>query len=321
MAKARTTSKSTAPRNAAGRSSPRAPAKRTAPAKAESASRRIDDKIKSLGDWRGKALADVRRLIHKAVPDIVEEIKWVKPSNPLGVPVWSSNGIICTGEVYNNTVKLTFPKGASLEDPSRLFNAGLAGGTRRAIDIREGDKLDARAFTSLIRSAAAHNRARSPERPSKSPSRARTTGAKAPAPTTRPVRLLSGGNPQIPKGDGDAPVQAFIAAMPGSKRPVGARLDALIERTIPAVRKAVKWNSPFYGVDAPDGKTSWFLSFHVFARYIKVAFFRGSSLRPLPPIASKDPAARYVHLHEGDFDERQLAAWIKQAAAAPGWVM
>jgi hypothetical protein len=130
------------------------------------------------------------------------------------------------------------------------------------------------------------------------------------------VVLLSGGNPQIAKGDGDAPVQAYIAAMPGWKHDLGKRLDALIVRTVPHVRKAVKWNSPFYGVEGQG----WFLSFHVFTRYVKVTFFRGASLRPLPPGASKDENTRYLDIHEGELDEPQVATWVKQAAALPGWV-
>ena len=127
--------------------------------------------------------------------------------------------------------------------------------------------------------------------------------------------LLSGGNPQIAKGYGDAPVQAYIAAMPGWKRDVGRRLDALIVRTVPGVRKAVKWNSPFYGIE--DGV--WFLSFHVFTKYVKVAFFRGASLRPVPPGESKQKDVRYLDIHEDDpFDEAQLAAWVKQASQLPG---
>jgi hypothetical protein len=130
----------------------------------------------------------------------------------------------------------------------------------------------------------------------------------------KPV-LLSGGNPQIAKGYGDAPVKAYIAAMPGWKSDVGRRLDALIARAVPGVRKAVKWNSPFYGVE--DGV--WFLSFHVFAKYIKVAFFRGASLRPVPPGASKQKDVRYFHIHEDDqLDEAQFAAWVKQASQLPG---
>jgi hypothetical protein len=130
--------------------------------------------------------------------------------------------------------------------------------------------------------------------------------------------LLSGGNPQIPKGDGDAPVQAYVAAMPGWKRDVGRHLDALIVRTVPGVRKAVKWNSPFYGVE-DQGEQSWFLSFHCFTKYVKVAFFRGTSLRPLPPGESKQKEVRYLDIHDDDqLDEAQLAAWVKQASQLPG---
>src|SRR5690349_14749772 len=129
-------------------------------------------------------------------------------------------------------------------------------------------------------------------------------------------KLLSGGNPQIAKGYGDAPVQAYIAAMPGWKRDVGRRLDALIERSVPNVQKAVKWNSPFYGVE----DEGWFLGLHCFTKYIKVAFFRGTSLRPVPPGESKQKEVRYFDIHEGDqLDEAQLAAWVKQASQLPGW--
>ena len=130
----------------------------------------------------------------------------------------------------------------------------------------------------------------------------------------KPV-LLSGGNPQIAKGYGEAPVQAYIAAMPGWKSDVGRRLDALITRVVPGVRKAVKWNSPFYGADGEDG---WFLSFHCFTKYVKVTFFRGTSLRPVPPGASKHPEVRYLDIYEGALDEAQLEDWVKQAAALPG---
>lgn len=130
------------------------------------------------------------------------------------------------------------------------------------------------------------------------------------------VILLSGGNPQIAKADGDAPVQAYIAAMPGWKRDAGQQLDALIVRSVPKVRKAVRWNSPFYGVEGQG----WFISYHCFTKYIKVTFLRGALLRPLPPVESKDANARYVHIHEGEaIDEKQLADWIKQAASIPGW--
>src|SRR5262245_44220476 len=126
--------------------------------------------------------------------------------------------------------------------------------------------------------------------------------------TAKPA-LLSGGNPQIAKGYGDAPVQAYIAAMPGWKRDVGRRLDALIARTVPGVRKAVKWNSPFYGIEGQGQENGWFLSFHCFTNYVKVAFFRGTSLRPLPPGESKHKQVRYLDIHEDDqLDEAQLAA-------------
>ena len=130
-----------------------------------------------------------------------------------------------------------------------------------------------------------------------------------------PVKLLSGGNPQIPKGEGDAPVQAYIAAMPGWKSDIGRRLDALVEKTVPGVCKAVKWNSPFYGMEG-DG---WFLSYHCFAKYIKLTFFRGTSLDPVPPVASRTPETRYFHINEGDeLDEALLADWIRQASGLPG---
>ena len=128
-------------------------------------------------------------------------------------------------------------------------------------------------------------------------------------------KLLSGGNPQIPKGDGDAPVQAYIAAMPGWKQDVGRRLHALIVRTVPGVRKAVKWNSPFYGIE-DDG---WFLAFHCFTNYIKVTFFRGTSLTPAPPEESKHKEVRYFHIHENEeLDEARMADWVKQASELPG---
>jgi hypothetical protein len=134
----------------------------------------------------------------------------------------------------------------------------------------------------------------------------------------RPVKLLSGGNPQIAKAEGDAPVQAYIAAMPGWKSALGKRIDSLIARNVPKVHKAVKWNSPFYGV---EGK-GWFLSFHVFTRYVKVTFFAGTSLRPVPPGGTpKSKDARWIDIHEGDkLDEAQMVKWVKQAAALPGWV-
>jgi hypothetical protein len=132
---------------------------------------------------------------------------------------------------------------------------------------------------------------------------------------SKATALLSGGNPQIPKGDGDAPVQAYIAAMPGWKQAVGRRIDALVEAAVPGVRKAVKWNSPLYGVEG-DG---WFLSLHCFTRYVKVAFFRGARLSPLPPVESTSQDTRYLHIHDdGAFDEAQFTDWVRQASRLPG---
>jgi hypothetical protein len=283
-------------RGTSGAGKPRKPATgSTSPPKAgatgKPASRLIDQRIRDLGGWRGATLARMRALILEADPGMTEEWKW------RGTPVWSHHGIVCTGEAYAKVVKLTFARGAGIPDPSRLFNASLEGGTRRAIDLHEGEKVDAAAFKALVKAAVARNRA-----PAKK-------GAK--------VVLLSGGNPQIAKADGDAPVQAYIAAMPGWKRDIGKRLDALIARTVPDVRKAVKWNSPFYGVEG----RGWFLSFHVFTRFVRVTFFRGTSLRPVPPGPSKVEDVRYLDVHEGDeLDEARMAAWVKQAAAVPGWV-
>ncbi|MGE0851118.1 MAG: DUF1801 domain-containing protein [Hyphomicrobiaceae bacterium] len=169
------------------------------------------------------------------------------------------------------------------------------------------DKTSIKA-TKVAKKAAAKRTAAKTAKPRKPESKSK------PGKAAQPV-LLSGGNPQIAKGYGDAPVQAYIAAMPGWKRDVGHRLDALIVRAVPGVRKAVKWNSPFYGVE----DQIWFLSFHCFAKYVKVAFFRGASLRPPPPGESKQKDVRYLDIHESDqIDEAQLAAWVKQASLLPG---
>jgi hypothetical protein len=215
---------------------------------------------------------------------MTEEWKW------RGTPVWSHHGIVCTGEAYTKVVKLTFARGARIPDPKHLFDSSLEGSTRRAIDLHEGEKVDAGAFRALVKAAVAQN------------------GPSAPV-------LLSGGNPRIAKADGDAPVRAYIAAMPGWKRAIGKRLDALIARNVPHMRKAVKWNSPLYGIEGQG----LFLGFHTFTHYVKVSFFRGTSLRPVPPGGTgKD--ARWIDIHEDDLDEAQMATWVKQAAALPGWV-
>ncbi len=279
-------------------------------------------KPKLLDDWRAETLAKVRRIIHEADPDIVEERKWMKPSNPSGVPVWSHAGIVCTGETYKQVVKLTFARGASLKDPRKLFNSSLEGNTRRAIDIREGEAVGTGALKALIQAAVAENlrsQAQKAKAPPSAGAKAKSNARKAPpARSGEKVVLLSGGNPQIAKADGDAPVQAYIAAMPGWKSGLGRRLDAIIVRSVPKVCKAVRWNSPFYGIEGQG----WFVSFHVFARYVKVTFFAGTSLRPVPPGGTaKSQDARWIDIHEDDgFDEAQFATWVKQAAAIPGWI-
>ncbi|MEX0611325.1 MAG: DUF1801 domain-containing protein, partial [Pirellulales bacterium] len=242
--KAKGTSRASKPRKSAtkSKSSPKAGAKAQPGAEAKratgkAASRQIDASVRSLGGWRAETLAEVRRIIHEADPDIMEERKWVKPSNPLGLPVWSHAGIVCTGEAYKQVVKLTFARGASLEDPRGLFNSSLEGNMRRAIDIREGEALDAEALAALVQAAVAENlRSSAPKSTAPKSSPPKSSRPKTPSPPkagakvkpgakeARPIKgrkgekvavvLLSGGNPQIAKADGDAPVQAYIAAMP-----------------------------------------------------------------------------------------------------------
>jgi len=144
----------------------------------------------------------------------------------------------------------------------------------------------------------------------------KTSASSKAAKKSSPVKLLSGGNPQIAKADGDAPVQAYIAAMPGWKSALGKRLDAVIVANVPGVSKAVKWNSPFYGV-AGQG---WFLALHVFNQFVRVTFFRGTQLEPAPPGPSKVKDVRYYDIREDAFDEAQLGSWVAQAAALPGWI-
>jgi hypothetical protein len=274
----------------------------------KSASKQIDKLIANLGDWRGARLAEIRKLIHAADPDVLEEWKW------MGSPTWSHAGIYAVGNAHKDKVKLTFAHGAALPDPKKLFNAALGGGTWRAIDFREGDKTNKAALKTLVRAAVAYN---TTVPKSKGSTAKRGKKSAKTAMTSRRQVLLSGGNPQIDKADGDAPVQAYIAAMPAWKKDVGRRLDALIVRTVPGVRKAVKWNSPFYGVEGQG----WFLAFRCITKYVKVAFFRGGSLSPMPPVESKDRNTRYLHIHEHDeLDEALVMRWIQQASVIPGWV-
>ena len=290
---------------------------------AQSPSALIDRRIADLADWRGETLARLRALIKEADPDVTEEWKW------RGVPVWEHDGIICTGETYKAVVKLTFARGAALHDPAGLFNASLDAGTRRAIDLREGARLDAAAFKALLRAAvalnvetaAARQLTRKARKTTKAPaargSAANRALAKQPASSQaappEPV-LLAGGNPQIAKGDGDVPVQAYIDAMPGWKRAVGRQLDALIVRAVPGVAKAVKWNSPLYGIEGQG----WFLGIHCYTHYVKVAFFRGARLRPPPPGPSKSADTRYLDIREGEpLDEARFVEWVRQASRLP----
>jgi hypothetical protein len=186
--------------------------------------------------------------------------------------------------------------------------------------VEEGAKAKRASRASARKPAAKAKKIANSSTKAKSPPKAKPGATKAKPIKRRKgekVLLLSGGNPQIAKADGDAPVQAYIAAMPGWKRDLGKRLDALIVRNVPNVRKAVKWNSPFYGMEGQG----WFLSFHVFTRYVKVTFFSGTSLRPVPPGASKHKDVRYFDIREGDeLDEAQMATWVKQAAALPGFL-
>ena len=252
-----------------------------------SASRKIDKKIADLGDWRGERLTEIRKLIHEVVPEVVEEWKW------MGSPVWFHNGILAVASARRNKVKLTFVHGAKIPDLNKLFNATLDGNKWRAVELRQGDKVDSTALKALVREAVAYD---------------------AKIADGEPI-LLSGGNPQIPKADGDAPVQAYIAAMPGWKSDLGRRLDDLIVRTVPSVRKAVRWNSPWYGIEG----NGWFVSYHVFTRYVKVTFLNGASLCHVPPGSGKDKDSRWVDIYEGELNEEQMETWVRQAAALPGW--
>lgn len=260
--------------------------------------------------WREATLARMRGLIQEADPEMSEERKWKKPSNGMaGVPVWSHAGIVCTGEAYQKVVKLTFAQGARLPDPAKLFNSSLEGNTRRAIDIHEGETINAAAFKAIVQAAVAYNSNTSRKTKGSTPRQNKLQK------NEQDVVLLSGGNPQIAKADGDAPVQAYIAALPGWKHAVGKRLDALIGRTVPQVRKAVRWNTPFYGM---EGK-GWFLGYHCMTKYVKVSFFRGTMLKPVPPGESKQKYVRYLDIYENDqMDDELLASWIRQAAELPG---
>lgn len=238
----------------------------------------------------------LRSLIRKEAPDAVERIAY-------GLPTWHRGENLLHLGAFARHIGV-YPGPAAIEafaDELKSFST-----SRGAIQLPHDRDLPVDLVRRIVRWRLEQVTDKRKPGPKAKP---RASGAK-------PVRLLSGGNPQIAKAEGDAPVQAYIAAMPGWKRDIGKRLDALIVRNVPNVRKAVKWNSPFYGIDGQG----WFLSFHAFTRYVKVTFFRGTSLRPVPPGASKHRDVRYVDLHEDDLDEAQMAKWVRQAAALPGWI-
>ena len=261
-----------------------------------SAEERIDARVAELGDWRGARLAEFRKLIHEAEPDVTEEWKW------RGTRVWEYNGILLVGDGFKDKVKLTFQSGAMLRDANKVFNAGLGGNKWRAINSFEGDEIDKTGFKKLVREAVSYN------------TKQRLSKAKGGMVDGKPV-LLSGGNPQMPKSEGDAPVQAYIAAIPRWKSDLARRLDEIIVSNVPEVRKAMRWNSPFYGVAG----RGWFVSYHVFSRYVKVTFLNGASLDPAPSGGGKDPDSRWLDIHEGELDEEQTAEWVRQSAGLPGW--
>ena len=257
---------------------------------------RINARIAELDDWRGQRLADFRALIHDAEPDVTEE--W----QGKGMPSWAYNGVFAVGEAHRDRVKLAFHSGAMLRDANNMFNAGFNGNRSRAIDSFEADEIDASAFKRLVRAAVSYN------------TKQILSKAKGGMLDGKPV-LLSGGNPQIPKSDGDAPVQTYIAAIPRWKRDLARRLDEIIVGNVPEVRKAMRWNSPFYGVKGQG----WFVSYHVFSRYVKVTFLNGASLDPVPPGGGKDPDSRWIDIYERKLDEDQMTDWVRQSAALPGW--
>lgn len=278
--------------------------KKSTAAKGGSPSRLIDARIESLDDWRGRTLSRLRALIKQADPDVVEEWKW-------GVPVWSHDGLICTGEAYKSHVKLTFAKGASLEDPTGLFNSSLEGNVRRAIDLHQGDRMDGKAFKALIRAAVVLNRSRpraaaKPRKPG--------TARKAPA-----------------EAEGHAAIEDWITHWTWKKgsaggvndemRPIVRRVDELIRETIPGLQYAIKWRNPFYGL--PD--KGWIISIAPYTAHVSIAFYGGADFDPPPPHDPGTPSverARYVRVKT--LQEAQgstMRRWIKQAGRVRGWVM
>jgi hypothetical protein len=263
--------------------------------------------IASSGMEARPKLREVRKTMKSALPGAEEGIRW-------GVPWYKDGGPIAGFAAYKNHVGLVFWLDELQTKVRRLLaEQGYTSG-KRTLQIRFDQKVPAAAIRQILKAQAKMSEVRSKGVRNK---RSRASGkARVPPPAKeRQAKLLTGGNPQIAKADGEAPVQAYITAMPGWKRDVGRRLDALIVRTVPSVRKAVKWNSPFYGVEGQG----WFLAFHVFTRYVKVTFFQGTSLRPVPPGGTGEDA-RWIDIRERDLDEARMATWVQQAAALPGWL-
>jgi hypothetical protein len=269
--------------------------------KGESPSKLIDARIEALGDWRGKTLSRARALIKQADPEVVEEWKW-------GVPVWSHDGLICTGETYKSAVKLTFAKGASLKDPSGLFNSSLGGNTRRAIDLHEGDKIDAGAFRTLIRAAVILN----------------WSGVKA---TSKPRKP---GTANKAAADGHAAIEDWIKRWTSKKGSAGGadeemrrivqRVDDLVRRTIPGLHYAIKWRNPFYGLP----EQGWIIAVAPYTSHVTVTFFGGADFDPPPPHDPGTPTverARYVRLKTlAEAQGPMMRKWIERAGRVPGWV-
>jgi hypothetical protein len=241
----------------------------------------IDEYIKALPADVRPILKKIRATIRAAAPGSTEAISY-------GMPAFRLDGIVIYFAAFKAHIGLYPPVSgdAGLMKAIAPY-AGPKGNLKFPLDVPIPYAL----ITRIVRARVKHATAKA-----------------------KPVKLLSGGNPQIAKADGAAPVQAYIAAMPGWTRGIGKRLDSLIVRRVPSVRKAVKWNSPFYGIEGQG----WFLSFHTFTNYVKVTFFRGTSLQPVPPGGTgKD--ARWIDVHKDDLDEAQMVTWIRQAAGLPGW--
>ena len=261
----------------------------------------VDDYIAAQPAAARPVLERVRATLRKALPGATEGISY-------RIPVYRLDGRMVLYFAGFQRHYSIYPASARLR---ATLGKELAGLVHNKATIRF--PLDKAVPTRLIARIAKLRAAEAARIGIAKKSAARRGAARAAARPSKPA-LLAGGNPQIAKANGNAPVQAYIAAMPGWKRDVGRRLDALIVRNVPCVRKSVRWNSPFYGIDGQG----WFLGFHVFTRYVKVTFFRGTSLRPVPP-GGTGKEARWIDIHEDDLDEAQMASWTKQAAAIPGW--